>query len=112
MPAAISTASVLPPLSHRQDIDARLNELVNALRAHPQMQPPNPHPTLYHIWDFVMRTKYILSELDNIEAGRPVQYPAQIAGYKKPDVEGKYNTWSLLLLMYYFNLTCLGSMCE
>jgi len=27
-----------------------------------------------------MRTEYILSELENIEAGRPVQYPEQIQG--------------------------------
>ncbi|KAK3380392.1 hypothetical protein B0T24DRAFT_717792 [Lasiosphaeria ovina] len=31
-----------------------------------------------------MRTKYILSELDNIEAGLPVQYPDQIPDYRAP----------------------------
>ena len=38
--------------------------------------------------DFANRTRYILSELDNIEAGRPVQYPAQIPDYRKPSREG------------------------
>jgi hypothetical protein len=38
--------------------------------------------------DFANRTRYILSELDNIEAGRPVKYPAQIPDYRKPSREG------------------------
>ena len=38
--------------------------------------------------DFANRTRYILSELDNVEAGRPVQYPGQIPDYRKPSRDG------------------------
>ncbi|KAK0623628.1 hypothetical protein B0T14DRAFT_406657, partial [Immersiella caudata] len=41
--------------------------------------------------DFVMRTKYILSEIDNVVAGRPVRHPEQIPAYRNshgaPDPE-------------------------
>jgi hypothetical protein len=48
------------------------------------MQPPARHPTLYNTWDFSMRTHYILSELDNILAGRPIQHPEQVPDYAGP----------------------------
>lgn len=38
--------------------------------------------------DFANRTRYILSELDNVEAGRPVEHPEQIPDYRKPSREG------------------------
>lgn len=38
--------------------------------------------------DFANRTRYILSELDNVEAGRPVAHPEQIPDYRKPSREG------------------------
>ncbi|KAK4124005.1 hypothetical protein N657DRAFT_645620, partial [Parathielavia appendiculata] len=79
-PNPTSTSSVLPPLTARQAVSTKLTALTDAIAAHPQMQPPNRHPTLFHIWDFAMRTNYILSELDNIEAGRAVQHPEQISG--------------------------------
>ncbi|KAK4106921.1 hypothetical protein N658DRAFT_491542 [Parathielavia hyrcaniae] len=66
------TTSVLPPLAARQVVAAKLT----ALTAHPQMQPRRRHRTLFHILDFAMRTDYVLSELDNIEAGPPLQHPA------------------------------------
>lgn len=40
------------------------------------------HPTLMHLWDFANRANYILGELENVEAGRPLQYPEQIPDYK------------------------------
>ncbi|KAK3374881.1 hypothetical protein B0H63DRAFT_526177 [Podospora didyma] len=40
------------------------------------------NPTLKYTWAFVLRTKYTLSELDNIAAGRAVQYPEQIPAYQ------------------------------
>jgi hypothetical protein len=49
--------------------------------AHPQWRdPPNQNPTLYHVWDFVMRSLYMLSEYDNIKAGRPLEHPEQFQG--------------------------------
>lgn len=92
-----TAGSVLPDPAVRETITARLAELVDAVLAHPQMQPPNRNPTLYHVWDFAMRTKYIVSELENVEAGRPVQYPEQLPGYKKPSVEGKLKQTCMLL---------------
>ncbi|KXX79824.1 hypothetical protein MMYC01_203302 [Madurella mycetomatis] len=83
-----TAGSVLPDPAVREATTARLAEFVDAVLAHPQMQPPNRNPTLYHVWDFAMRTKYIVSELENVEAGRPVQYPEQLPDYKKPSVEG------------------------
>jgi hypothetical protein len=97
MPSAIpttGTSSVLPPLAAREQTSAKLTELVEAVLRHLQMQGSNKHPTLYHIWDFAMRTDYILSELDNIENGRPLRFPDQI-----PDLAGcrKYiQTYHLL----------------
>ncbi|KAK3357184.1 hypothetical protein B0T25DRAFT_516671 [Lasiosphaeria hispida] len=84
MPAANPTASasVLPDLSTRNEIEAQLEDLATAIASHPKMQAPNRHPTLFHTWDFVMRTKYILSELDNVEAGRPIRFPEQISDYR------------------------------
>lgn len=75
-----------PPL--RQTLSTRLKALADAITAHPQMQPPHRHPTLYHTWDFAMRTHYILSELDNILAGRPIQHPAQVPDYEGPPAGG------------------------
>ncbi|KAF8859166.1 hypothetical protein BDZ45DRAFT_742618 [Acephala macrosclerotiorum] len=50
----------------------------SAITGHPQWRPePNPNPTLSHIWDFVMRSKYMPSEYDNIKAWRPTQRPEQ-----------------------------------
>jgi hypothetical protein len=81
------STSVLPPLAARQQVEARIQDLVDAVEAHPKMQPPNRHPTLHHVWDFAMRSKYILSELDNIEGGFAVEHPEQIKDYN----EGKFS---------------------
>ncbi|KAK0711541.1 hypothetical protein B0H67DRAFT_555504 [Lasiosphaeris hirsuta] len=84
MPTANPTASasVLPDISIRKEIEARLEDLAGAITSHPKMQAPNRHPTMFHMWDFVMRTKYIVSELDNVEAGRPIRFPEQIVDYR------------------------------
>ncbi|KAK4043283.1 hypothetical protein C8A01DRAFT_13181 [Parachaetomium inaequale] len=83
MPSATTPRQIaaLPPLQARDQIRARLTSLTDAIAAHPGMRPPTRHPTLYHIWDFAMRTNYILSELDNMAAGRALQYPEQIPDY-------------------------------
>ncbi|KAK1769820.1 hypothetical protein QBC33DRAFT_529226 [Phialemonium atrogriseum] len=82
-----STGS-LPSPADRDRIAKCLAELVQAIQAHPQMQPPNPHRTLFHLWDFVQRTRYIVSELDNIEAGRPLRHPEQIPEYRNGAAPG------------------------
>jgi len=71
-------ATNLPIDQERHDVDVRLEDLLDAITQHPQWKnPPNQHPTLYHVWDFVMRSKYMLSEYENIKAGRPIQHPNQ-----------------------------------
>jgi hypothetical protein len=74
-------ASVLPSPAIREEIGSRLADFIAAIILHPKFQMPFRHPTLVQIWDFAMRTKYILSELDNVEAGLPVQFPDQIPDY-------------------------------
>ncbi|CZR68686.1 uncharacterized protein PAC_18585 [Phialocephala subalpina] len=67
-----------PTTQQREAVALRLEDLIDAITEHPQWRPqPNPNPTLYHVWDFVMRSKYMLSEYDNIKAGRPIQRPEQ-----------------------------------
>ncbi|KAK1721774.1 hypothetical protein BDP67DRAFT_539878 [Colletotrichum lupini] len=56
----------------------RKRELIDAIEAHPAWSPPNPHKGLFHVWDYVNRSRYIMTELDHIRDGEPVRYPEQI----------------------------------
>jgi hypothetical protein len=61
-----------------EEKEQELNPRNRALLAHPEWKnPPNHNLMLYYIWDFVMRSKYMLSEYDNVKAGRPVQHANQ-----------------------------------
>ncbi|KAI9818209.1 MAG: hypothetical protein M1827_000834 [Pycnora praestabilis] len=54
-------------LSASQVISAmnrKLTDLIDALEAHPEMQPPHAHKTIYYIWDFVQRSRHMLNQLD------------------------------------------------
>ncbi|KAK1595261.1 uncharacterized protein LY79DRAFT_668061 [Colletotrichum navitas] len=75
--------SSLPPPELRAAITEKLSELIAALEAHPAWIPPNPHRGLFHVWDFVSRSRYIMTELDHIRDGEPVQHPEQIPRQKK-----------------------------
>jgi hypothetical protein len=68
----------IPDAQAQADITAKLNTLALALESHEKWTPPRPHPTLFHIWDFVKRSHYIMTELDNIRHGRELKYPDQI----------------------------------
>ncbi|KAF4817085.1 hypothetical protein CGCSCA5_v006133 [Colletotrichum siamense] len=68
----------LPSPEVRATIIERLSELIIAIEAHPAWNPENPHRGLFHVWDFVSRSRYIMTELDHIRDGEPVQYPEQI----------------------------------
>ncbi|CAM1503006.1 Fc.00g077820.m01.CDS01 [Cosmosporella sp. VM-42] len=68
----------LPSPEVREDITTKLTALIQALESHPAWVPPMPHKGLYHVWDFVNRSKYIMTELDNIQEGRPMKHPEQI----------------------------------
>ncbi|KAJ4324164.1 hypothetical protein N0V84_003997 [Fusarium piperis] len=77
-PDGTTSASGLPAPEVREEITARLGDLVSALEAHPSWTPPSPPRGLFHVWDFVCRSRYIMTELDNIYAGRPTKHPEQI----------------------------------
>jgi hypothetical protein len=68
----------LPTSARREEITSRFADLITALESHPQWTPPNVDRGLFHVWDFVKRSHYVMTELENIEAGRPVQHPEQI----------------------------------
>lgn len=82
MPPTTEGASGLPSPADRERILQCLTELVQAFAAHPKMQPPYPNRTLFHMWDFTQRTRYIVSELDTIVAGQPLKHPEQIPEYR------------------------------
>ncbi|KAH8169725.1 hypothetical protein LIA77_10269 [Sarocladium implicatum] len=62
-----------------------LTKLTTALQTHPQWkpvtgsEPASPsHRTLFFLWDFASRTKYMLQELENIKEGKDVAHPEQL----------------------------------
>jgi len=62
----------------RAVLDASLAKMISAIEEHPKWKGlANPNPALYHVWDFVNRSKYMLSEFENIRTGSPVQFPDQ-----------------------------------
>ncbi|KFY17697.1 hypothetical protein V491_04951 [Pseudogymnoascus sp. VKM F-3775] len=75
-----------PTAEKRAALDQKLGELIQvlilgpfdkAIENHELWVPPTPNQTLYHVWDFLNRSKYMLSEFDNIEAGRALTHPNQ-----------------------------------
>ncbi|KAL2020355.1 hypothetical protein VTK56DRAFT_8484 [Thermocarpiscus australiensis] len=94
--SSTAAESVLPDPQARLTASTRLTALIDELASHPQMRPPTVHPTLYHVWDFANRTRYMLSELDTIAAGRPVQHPEQIPGYQPSGTPNPAKTKELL----------------
>ena len=77
-------SSSIPSAAAREPILASLDALLLAIQAHPNWPPAGsstpPNPSLFHVWDFVGRSRYILSELDNIREGRPLRHPEQVPG--------------------------------
>jgi hypothetical protein len=70
--------ATIPSSEYRETITARFSDLISAIESHSSWTPPNVDRSLFHVWDFVKRSHYIMTELDNIAAGRPVQHPEQI----------------------------------
>ncbi|KAI1063159.1 hypothetical protein NW752_004543 [Fusarium irregulare] len=70
--------ATIPSPEYRETITARFADLISAIESHSSWTPPNVDRSLFHVWDFVKRSHYIMTELDNIAAGRPVQHPEQI----------------------------------
>lgn len=75
---AATTMVPIPSPQDQEDITSKLAALATTLEAHEAWTPPRPHPSLLQIWDFVKRSHYIMTEIDNIRHGRPLQYPDQI----------------------------------
>lgn len=68
----------IPSKEHRENITARFSDLISAIESHKSWTPPNVDRSLFHVWDFVKRSHYIMTELDNMVAGRPLKHPDQI----------------------------------
>ncbi|KAK1457063.1 hypothetical protein CMEL01_16074 [Colletotrichum melonis] len=47
----------LPSPEHRAKIIEKFTELIDAIEAHPAWSPPNPHKGLFHVWDYVNRSR-------------------------------------------------------
>ncbi|KPM46003.1 hypothetical protein AK830_g538 [Neonectria ditissima] len=77
-PNASNARTSIPSPEVREEITTRLLELVEAIEAHPAWTPPSPPRNLFHVWDFVKRSHYIMTELDNISNDRPTRHPDQI----------------------------------
>lgn len=73
----------VPDAQAQEAIIAKFDTLVRSIENHEAWTPPKPHPTLFHIWNFVKGSQYIMTELENIRHGRPVQHPNQIPAYQE-----------------------------
>ncbi|KAJ5639506.1 uncharacterized protein N7484_007368 [Penicillium longicatenatum] len=45
-------------------LEQKMAELIDAFESHPQVQPPNPHPTAFFLLDFVRNTHRMLKTVD------------------------------------------------
>ncbi|KAJ5114733.1 hypothetical protein NUU61_000492 [Penicillium alfredii] len=45
-------------------IDGQMVELIDAFESHPQIQPPNTHPTVFFLLDFIRNTHRMLKDVD------------------------------------------------
>lgn len=95
----------IPAPEVREVITARLSDLVQALEAHPAWTPASPPRNLFFVWDFVKRSHYIMTELDNISNGRPIKHPEQIP----PNDGGKSFPPSSIPLQSLFNASAQSS---
>ncbi len=75
MPPNMPAEKSLPSVEIRNTVIEKVEALITAIEAHAQWTPPKPHQSLYHVWDFVQRTRYMATELDKIQAGQPLLYP-------------------------------------
>ena len=94
----------LPSQAVQSAASDSLTKLITALQSHPQWKPVTgseqaspAHRTLFFLWDFASRTKYMLQELDNLKDGKDVAHPDQL-----PKQEGGESTSAFMSL---FNLS-------
>jgi hypothetical protein len=74
----MSRSATLPSPEARDEILGKMADLLKAIEAHPKWTPPSLDPGLFHVWDFVNRSRYIVEELDNIKEGKELKHPEQI----------------------------------
>ncbi|RFU24147.1 hypothetical protein B7463_g12189, partial [Scytalidium lignicola] len=67
----------VPTDKQRADVEAAFQAVIDAIEEHEAWTPPNPHKTLFYVWDFANRSKYMISEYENIKDGKPLQHPEQ-----------------------------------
>ncbi|KAK0386315.1 hypothetical protein NLU13_6152 [Sarocladium strictum] len=75
----------LPSPDAQSSAIEKLTNFLTALESHPSWKPVSrnetatpSHRTLFFLWDFANRSRYILSELENIKEGKQVAHPEQI----------------------------------
>jgi len=69
---------VIPPPQVRATIASKLADFVAAIETHPKWNLEQPDRGVFYVWDFVNRTKYMLSEVDTLREGREPQHADQI----------------------------------
>ncbi|KAJ5153267.1 uncharacterized protein N7482_009745 [Penicillium canariense] len=47
-----------------ESTEAKMKELIEAFEAHPQLQAPTPHPTVFFMFDFVKNSYNTLQQVD------------------------------------------------
>ncbi|KAJ5623122.1 hypothetical protein N7490_011727 [Penicillium lividum] len=47
-----------------QQLEEKMTALIEEFEAHPQVQPPNPHPTAFFLLDFVRNSHRMLKSVD------------------------------------------------
>ncbi|KAJ5998870.1 hypothetical protein N7451_006680 [Penicillium sp. IBT 35674x] len=45
-------------------LEQKMAELIDAFESHPQVQPPNPHPTAFFLLDFIRNSHRMLKTVD------------------------------------------------
>jgi hypothetical protein len=66
-----------PSPAARQAVSDALAALIAAIQDHPAFAPSNMNPTIYHVWDFLQRSRYMLSEYESIRDGKKLTHPEQ-----------------------------------
>lgn len=95
----------LPTPAVQAAAEEKLTTLITALESHPSWKPVTgneaatpAHRTLFFMWDFASRSRYILMELRTIAEGKEVAHPEQI-----PKQEGRMCTQSSTLVQKYMS---------
>ncbi len=70
--------------------------IFRAIEHHEQWTPPTPNRTLYFVWDFIQRTKYMMAEVDNIQVSET--HPILYTGEEYYESVGDICRWDRVIL--------------